>query len=81
MEVSITRFRQNIFALVDEALNGSEIWVTYRGRRFQIAPENKRAGRLAKLTPLKVVNSHKGQKDSCLLEEMTRAWERDWADL
>jgi len=82
MEVSITQFRQQIFDLVTQALEGSEVWVTYKGRRFRIAPENQPAGRLARITPLEVVNPEGAKLDDpSLQEEMTRAWEKDWSDL
>jgi len=82
MEVSITRFRQDIFDLVSQALEGSEIWVTYKGRRFRVAPENQPVNRLARITPLEVVNPESPQlTDPSLHEEMARAWEKDWSDL
>ena len=82
MEVSITQFRQDIFDLVSQALDGNEVWVTYRGRRFRIAPENQPASRLARITPLEVVNPEGPQlSDPSLREEMTRTWEKDWSDL
>lgn len=82
MEVSITQFRQDIFDLVTQALEGNEVWVTYKGRRLRIAPENQPTTRLARITPLEVINPE-GQKldDLSLGEEMTRAWERDWSEL
>ena len=82
MEVSITQFRQDIFDLVNQALEGNEVWVSYKGRRFRIAPENQPATRLERLTPLDVVNPETEQlKDSSLQEEMSRAWEKDWSEL
>ncbi len=82
MEVSITQFRQDIFDLVTKALDGSEVWVTYKGRRFRIAPENRPASRLARITPLDIVNPHsRDLDDPSLREAMTRAWEQDWSDL
>ena len=82
MEVSITQFRQDIFDLVNQALEGNEVWVSYKGRRFRIAPENQPASRLERLTPLDVVNPDNEQlKDSSLQEEMSRAWEKDWSEL
>jgi antitoxin (DNA-binding transcriptional repressor) of toxin-antitoxin stability system len=82
MEVSITQFRQDIFDLVTQALEGNEVWVTYKGRRLRIAPENQPATRLARITPLEVINPE-GPKldDPSLGEEMTRAWEQDWSEL
>jgi antitoxin (DNA-binding transcriptional repressor) of toxin-antitoxin stability system len=82
MEVSITQFRQDIFDLVTQAMEGSEVWVTYKGRRFRIAPENRPASRLARVTPLDVINSEgPGLDDPALREAMTRTWEQDWSDL
>ena len=81
MEVSITKFRQDIFDLVHQALEGSEVWVTYKNRRFRIAPENAPACRLARITPLQVLNPDAVPGDASLLEEMTRAWEKDWSSL
>lgn len=81
MEVSITKFRQDIFDLVHQALNGGEVWVTYKGRKFRIAPEGAPASRLERITPLQVLNPDASQNESSLLEEMTRAWEQDWSSL
>lgn len=81
MEVTITKFRQKIFDLVHQALEGGEVWVSYKGRRFRIAPEGAAAGRLARVTPLQVINPDADQADTSLLEEMTRAWEKDWSSL
>lgn len=82
MEVSITQFRRDIFDLVNQALQGHEVWVTYKGRRFRIAAESGPASRLACVTPLEVVNPE-GPKldDPSLQEEMERAWEKDWSEL
>ena len=82
MEVSITQFRQDIFDLVNQALEGNEVWVSYKGRRFRIAPENQPASRLERLTPLEVVNPETEQlNDPSLQQEMSRAWEKDWSEL
>ena len=82
MEVSITQFRRNIFDLVNQALEGSELWVTHKGHRFKLTPEKKTGGRLSRITPLEIINPKFSKlNDSSLLAEMTRAWEKDWADL
>lgn len=82
MEVSITQFRRNLFDLVNQALEGKEVWITHKGRRLRIAPESKPGSRLSRITPLEVVNPEFSKLDRpSLLEEMTRAWEKDWADL
>jgi len=81
MDVSITKFRREIFDLVSQALDGTEVWVTYKGRRFRIAAEDQPAGRLARITPLEVINPEKSHLEGSLQEEMAHAWEKDWTDL
>ena len=86
MEISITEFRRNIFDLVNQALEGKEVWVMHKGRRFKVVPEMKAGSRLSRITPLAVINpanqaASTKQSDRTLHEEMVRAWERDWSDL
>ena len=82
MNVTITQFRKEIFELVNQALHGDEVWVTYKGNRFRITPEIKPGGRLSQITPLEVINPDLSITDnSSLQEEMERAWEDDWATL
>jgi antitoxin (DNA-binding transcriptional repressor) of toxin-antitoxin stability system len=82
MEVSITQFRRDLFALVNRALEGEEVWVAHRGRRFRIAPDRPSGSRLSRLTPLEVIDPQSPRlDDSSLQEEMERAWTRDWDEL
>jgi antitoxin (DNA-binding transcriptional repressor) of toxin-antitoxin stability system len=79
MEVPITQFRREIFSLVNQALEGGEVWVTHKGRRVKIVPEGKPVSRLSRITPLEVINyENGGLENTGLLEEMTREWEADW---
>jgi antitoxin (DNA-binding transcriptional repressor) of toxin-antitoxin stability system len=79
MEISITQLRQNLFEVVNQAMEGKQVWVTYKGRRFRIAPEDPPPSRLDRIVPLNLIDE--SVDDSKLLEEMTRAWERDWDEL
>jgi hypothetical protein len=86
MEVSITQFRRDIFDLVNQAMDGKEVWVMHKGRRFKVVPEIKPGSRLSRITPLAVINppSPAGsmkRSNRSLQEEMVRAWERDWSTL
>jgi hypothetical protein len=82
MEISITKFRREMFELVNRAMDGTEIWVLYKGQRFKIMPESTVGSRLGRITPLEVINPESsGLSDSSLREEMLRAWERDWSTL
>ena len=79
MEVPITQFRRQIFSLVNQALEGQEVWFTHKGRRLKIVPEGKPVSRLSRITPMDVINyAAGGLENTGLLEEMTREWEADW---
>jgi prevent-host-death family protein len=86
MEVPITRFRRNIFDLVNQAMEGKEVWVVHKGRRFKVVPEIKPGSRLSRITPLALIHpaspgGSMKRSDRSLQEEMVRAWERDWSTL
>jgi antitoxin (DNA-binding transcriptional repressor) of toxin-antitoxin stability system len=86
MEVPITQFRRNIFALVNQALEGGEVWVTHKGRRVKIVPEGQPANRLSRITPMDVmVDPAFDMNDAAFkaerLAEMEKEWEKDWADI
>lgn len=79
MELSITEFRRNLFSVVQKAMEGDEVWVRTRGRRFRILPEGKRPDKLSRITPMQIINEAAGGLENTgLLEEMTREWEHDW---
>jgi prevent-host-death family protein len=82
MDVPITQFRRKIFDLVNQAMNGREVWVTYKGQRFRIVPEESCGSRLSRFTPLEIVNPESpGLTDPSFQQGMVRAWERDWSTL
>lgn len=82
MEVTITQFRKEMFALVNQAMAGGEVWVTHRGRRFRIAPDREPVSRLDRISPLEVINPTAPEAaGDALLDEMTAAWEQDWSEL
>lgn len=79
MDVPITKFRKEIFSLVNKALEGDEVWLIHKGRRLKIVPEGQPVSRLRRITPMEVINyAEGGLENTGLLEEMTRAWEADW---
>lgn len=82
VDVPITQFRRKIFELIDQALEGAEIWVAHKGRRLRIVPDGKLKHRLSRITPLEVVNpAAEAPADQTMREEMIAAWERDWSAL
>ena len=86
MEVPITQFRQRIFELIDQALDGKEVWVKHKGRRVRIVPEDKPANKLSRITPLDILNPldldlNDPAFKAEMLAEMQREWEKDWDQL
>jgi antitoxin (DNA-binding transcriptional repressor) of toxin-antitoxin stability system len=86
MEVPITRFRREIFSLVNQALEGQEVWVTHKGRRVRIVPEGRPVSRLSRITPMNILNPEGPDLNdpafkAGMLAEMETAWESDWSTL
>jgi hypothetical protein len=85
MEVPITQFRQKIFAFVEQALDGKEVWVSHKGRRVRIVPEDA-PSKLSRITPMEILNPpdldlNDPALKAEMLEEMQREWEKDWKEL
>jgi antitoxin (DNA-binding transcriptional repressor) of toxin-antitoxin stability system len=83
MEVPITQFRKRIFSLMNQALEGQEVWVTHKGRRLRIVPEGKPVSRLSRITPMEVlVDPNFSMDDPAFKAEwlamMEKEWESDW---
>jgi prevent-host-death family protein len=82
MEVSITQFRRELFDLVNQAMSGTEVWVSYKGRRFRVMPDEKPVSRFSRITPMQIINPDSSEEDEVRMkEEMRLAWEKDWETL
>jgi len=82
MEVPISHFRKNLFSLIDQVLEGKEVWVRHKGRRVRIVPEDA-PSKLSRITPLKILSSpNLDPNDPALktkmLDGMRKEWEKDW---
>ena len=91
MEVPITQFRREIFSLVNQALDGSEVWIKHRGQRLRIVPEAMPASRLSRITPMEILNPEtldmtgsewdigvQAERKTEMISEMEKARESDW---
>jgi antitoxin (DNA-binding transcriptional repressor) of toxin-antitoxin stability system len=91
MEVPITQFRREIFSLVNQALDGGEVWIAHKGRRLKIVPEGRPASRLSRITPMEILNPEaldltsppgdaglQAEVEAETMTEMKKAWESDW---
>lgn len=81
MSPSISKTRQNLFAMVDQAAKGEKVEFVHKGQVFQIVPV-ERPSKLARLKPMKVLadgvtfdNLEQVRDD--LHREVALAWERN----
>ena len=82
MRVTITKLRQELFHLVDQAMEGQPLEFVHKGVVFKVTPEPK-PSKLSKLTAQRVVApgasiKRAGQE---LLKAMKSDWEKDWSEL
>jgi antitoxin (DNA-binding transcriptional repressor) of toxin-antitoxin stability system len=77
MEVPITQFRQKLFDLVNQALDGEEIWVSHKGRRLRLMPEHA-PSKLSRITPMQIIVPGSNIEDDSWKVETMREWERKW---
>lgn len=82
MKVTITQFRQELFSLVNLALDGEPLEFVHKGVVFRVLPEVK-ASKLSRLTGQKVVAPDTNLKRVSreLLKQMESEWEEDWSEL
>lgn len=78
MEVPISQFRKDVFALVDQALDGKEVWVRHKGRRVRIVPEGPAPDKMGRITPLDVIAPGADLEDGAWKANMMREWEQNW---
>lgn len=78
MEVPISQFRKNVFTLVDQALEGKEVWVRHKGRRVRIVPEGPARDKLSRITPMDIIVSGADLTDDAWKADMMREWEQKW---
>ena len=83
--VSISDFRKNLFQLVDKALNGDTVEITYKGKTVRLVAETD-GSKLDRLTPKQIANPEFSEADQEragreLFAEMQQEWEKDWSEL
>jgi hypothetical protein len=83
VQVPITKFRQDLFRLADEAMNGESVQFVYKGVVFQIVPEGTQKKKLDRLIGQPTINSDTDLESASkeLAAEMETAWMKDWAEI
>ena len=82
VQVTITHLRQDLFKLVERALEGEPVQFEYKGVTFTIAPESK-PSKLSRLVRQEIVPKRASLKRTsrALMKEMRAEWEKDWSEL
>src|SRR4051812_3924402 len=78
MDVPITQFRKNIFALVNDALAGAEVCITHKGRKLKIVPEGGVPDKLSRITPMDIIAPGVDLEDDSWKKGVMREWEASW---
>lgn len=83
MQVTITRFRQDLFRLADEAISGKPVQFVYKGVVFQVLPEGTQMKKLDGLVgqPTLAPDVDLEQASKELAAEMEAAWLKDWSEI
>ncbi len=78
MEVTITQFRKQLFTLVDQAMQGTEVWGSPRAAGSNSPPEDHTpaVSKFDRITPIKIINDD--VPESRLYEVMSKELEKDW---
>ena len=80
--MTITKLRQDLFRIMDHALEGEPVQFMHKGVVFQVVPEVV-PDKLARLTRHTVLapGAEISQVGKDLLQEMEAEWQADWGEL
>ena len=83
MQVTITKFRQDLFRLADAAIGGEQVQFVYKGVVFQVAPEARQSKKLDRLIgqPTLAPDVDLEQAGRELAAEMEAEWVKDWSEI
>ena len=84
MAVTITQFRQKLFQLADQALEGETIEFIHKGVTFKVVPQTRKS-KLSRLTAENIFPPGVDPEDIVdtreLIKEMEAEWLKKWDDL
>jgi len=84
MAVTITQFRQKLFQLADQALEGETVEFIHKGVTFKVIPQTRKS-KLSRLTAENIfppgVDPDSIVDTSDLWKEMEAEWLKKWDDL
>jgi antitoxin (DNA-binding transcriptional repressor) of toxin-antitoxin stability system len=79
VETNATEFRRNLFQMMDRALRGELVEITWRGSKLRLTPPpgGSKLSRAVRRHALQVDPASIVESDSKLMAEFNRAWKRD----
>jgi len=84
MDITITKFRRDLFRLADQAIEGKLVQFVHKGVVFQVVPEKtKKSNKLDRLVgqPTLAPNTDLLQANKDLAADMEAAWLKDWSEI
>ena len=83
MQVTITKFRQDLFRLADEAMSGRRVEFVYKGVVFQVVPEQTQGKKLDGLVGQPTLDPDIDLEEAGkeLAAEMEAEWVADWSEI
>ena len=83
MQVTITKFRQDLFRLADAAMGGEPVQFVYKGVVFRVVPEGSQMSKLDRLVAQSTVDTEVDleQAGKELAAEMEAEWVKDWSEI
>jgi prevent-host-death family protein len=83
VSLTATEFRKDLFSILERAVNGETIEITYKGSKLKLVPVQK-GSKLARLKPHDVLLCDPDSiisTDPELRALWEAEWEKDWRDL
>jgi hypothetical protein len=83
VQVTITKFRQDLFRLADEAMSGRRVQFVYKGVVFQVVPERTQGKKLDGLVGQPTLDPDIDLEEAGkeLAAEMEAEWAKDWSEI
>ena len=79
METNATEFRRNLFQLMDRAMQGELVEISWRGAKLRLSPPpgGSKLARAVRRHALRVDPGSIVESDPKLMAELSRGWKRD----
>ena len=83
MSLTATKFRKDLFNVLEQALKGEPVEIMYKGAKLKLVPTQS-GSKIARMKPQEYFLCDPDSlvsTDPELMAEMEAEWEKDWRDL